>query len=186
MAPSRHLRPPHARSNTLQTAGTLDTPCPTCKHFLVFSTPLINQTHYTKTFIHSVRVLQVDTPESTLVQEFAIPNIVELNFSPRSTFLSTWERPGKLLSFTPLCSTFLWLYIISNMRHQRSSKKASNTKTSESFLWRLDPSSRPSPKNLKIPGISNTLPLNPMRYGLSDPRSKSLSRPIGRKGLWTS
>ncbi|KZT37220.1 translation initiation factor eIF-2A [Sistotremastrum suecicum HHB10207 ss-3] len=43
-----------------------------------------------------VRVLQVDTPESTLVQEFAIPNIVELNFSPRSTFLSTWERPAKL------------------------------------------------------------------------------------------
>lgn len=30
------------------------------------------------------------------LQELALPNIVEMNFSPRGTYLSTWERPVKL------------------------------------------------------------------------------------------
>lgn len=31
-----------------------------------------------------------------LLQELALPNIVEIHFSPRGTYLSTWERPVKL------------------------------------------------------------------------------------------
>jgi translation initiation factor 2A len=31
-----------------------------------------------------------------LLQELQLPNIVELKFSPRGTYLSTWERPVKL------------------------------------------------------------------------------------------
>ncbi|KAH7908360.1 eukaryotic translation initiation factor eIF2A-domain-containing protein [Hygrophoropsis aurantiaca] len=31
-----------------------------------------------------------------LMQELAIPNIIELKFSPRGTYISTWERPVKL------------------------------------------------------------------------------------------
>jgi len=31
-----------------------------------------------------------------LLQELQLPNIIELNFSPRGTYLSTWERPVKL------------------------------------------------------------------------------------------
>ncbi|EPQ50143.1 translation initiation factor eIF-2A [Gloeophyllum trabeum ATCC 11539] len=31
-----------------------------------------------------------------LLQELPVPNVVELNFSPRGTYLSTWERPVKL------------------------------------------------------------------------------------------
>ncbi|KAG1719591.1 uncharacterized protein EDB91DRAFT_1288264 [Suillus paluster] len=31
-----------------------------------------------------------------LLQELSVPNIVELKFSPRGTYLSTWERPVKL------------------------------------------------------------------------------------------
>ncbi|KAG2096361.1 eukaryotic translation initiation factor eIF2A-domain-containing protein [Suillus discolor] len=29
-----------------------------------------------------------------LLQELSVPNIIELKFSPRGTYLSTWERPG--------------------------------------------------------------------------------------------
>jgi len=38
----------------------------------------------------------VDTSTFQIVQSLAIPNIVELSFSPLATFLSTWERPQKL------------------------------------------------------------------------------------------
>ncbi|KAG2363073.1 hypothetical protein BDR07DRAFT_1609051 [Suillus spraguei] len=31
-----------------------------------------------------------------LLQELSVPNIIELKFSPRGTYLSTWERPVKL------------------------------------------------------------------------------------------
>ena len=33
-----------------------------------------------------------------LLQKLPIPNVVELRFSPRGTYLSTWERPGKTVS----------------------------------------------------------------------------------------
>jgi uncharacterized protein with WD repeat len=39
-----------------------------------------------------VRVFQAEGAQ--LIQELAVPNIVELEFSPRGTYLSTWERPG--------------------------------------------------------------------------------------------
>ncbi|TFK61344.1 translation initiation factor eIF-2A [Pluteus cervinus] len=41
-----------------------------------------------------VRIFQAESAQ--LIQELAFPNIVELNFSPRGTYLSTWERPVKL------------------------------------------------------------------------------------------
>lgn len=41
-----------------------------------------------------VRIYQAESAQ--LVQELAIPNVVEVNFSPRGTYLSTWERPTKL------------------------------------------------------------------------------------------
>lgn len=41
-----------------------------------------------------MRIYQAESAQ--LVQELAIPNVVEVNFSPRGTYLSTWERPAKL------------------------------------------------------------------------------------------
>lgn len=39
-----------------------------------------------------MRIFQAEGAQ--LLQELALPNIVELRFSPRGTYLSTWERPG--------------------------------------------------------------------------------------------
>ncbi|KAF8129365.1 eukaryotic translation initiation factor eIF2A-domain-containing protein [Boletus edulis] len=41
-----------------------------------------------------VRIFQAEG--ATLLQELTISNIIELQFSPRGTYLSTWERPVKL------------------------------------------------------------------------------------------
>lgn len=41
-----------------------------------------------------MRIYQAESAQ--LVQELAIPNAVEINFSPRGTYLSVWERPVKL------------------------------------------------------------------------------------------
>jgi translation initiation factor 2A len=41
-----------------------------------------------------VRIYQAEGAQ--LLQELQLPNIVELKFSPRGTYLSTWERPVKL------------------------------------------------------------------------------------------
>ncbi|KAG8217066.1 eukaryotic translation initiation factor eIF2A-domain-containing protein [Butyriboletus roseoflavus] len=41
-----------------------------------------------------VRIFQAEGAK--LLQELNIPNIVELQFSPRGTYISTWERPVKL------------------------------------------------------------------------------------------
>ncbi|KAH9974523.1 eukaryotic translation initiation factor eIF2A-domain-containing protein [Russula compacta] len=41
-----------------------------------------------------VRIHQAET--GVLLQELALPNVVELRFSPRGTYLSTWERHVKL------------------------------------------------------------------------------------------
>ena len=41
-----------------------------------------------------VRIFQAES--SQLLQELSLPNIVEISFSPRGTYLSTWERPQKL------------------------------------------------------------------------------------------
>lgn len=41
-----------------------------------------------------VRIYQAESAQ--LVQELSLPNVVEINFSPRGTYLSTWERPVKL------------------------------------------------------------------------------------------
>ncbi|GBE82835.1 Eukaryotic translation initiation factor 2A [Sparassis crispa] len=41
-----------------------------------------------------VRIFQAESAQ--LLQELLLPNIVEINFSPRGTYLSIWERPVKL------------------------------------------------------------------------------------------
>ncbi|KAJ3544828.1 hypothetical protein NM688_g5699 [Phlebia brevispora] len=41
-----------------------------------------------------VRIYQAESAQ--LLQELSLPNIVELNFSPRGTYISTWERPVKV------------------------------------------------------------------------------------------
>ncbi|KAI0713729.1 translation initiation factor eIF-2A [Earliella scabrosa] len=42
----------------------------------------------------AVRIFQAEGAQ--LLQDLALPNIVEISFSPRGTYLSTWERPQKL------------------------------------------------------------------------------------------
>ncbi|OSD02152.1 translation initiation factor eIF-2A, partial [Trametes coccinea BRFM310] len=41
-----------------------------------------------------VRIYQAESAQ--LLQELSLPNIVDISFSPRGTYLSTWERPVKL------------------------------------------------------------------------------------------
>ncbi|KAH9842442.1 eukaryotic translation initiation factor eIF2A-domain-containing protein [Rhodofomes roseus] len=41
-----------------------------------------------------VRIFQAESAQ--LLQELPLPNIVDIAFSPRGTYLSTWERPTKL------------------------------------------------------------------------------------------
>ncbi|KAI0085927.1 translation initiation factor eIF-2A [Irpex rosettiformis] len=41
-----------------------------------------------------VRIFQAESAQ--LVQELTVPNVIEFNFSPRGTYISTWERPTKL------------------------------------------------------------------------------------------
>ncbi|PSR79531.1 hypothetical protein PHLCEN_2v6992 [Hermanssonia centrifuga] len=41
-----------------------------------------------------IRIFQAESAQ--LLQELLLPNIVEMNFSPRGTYISTWERPNKL------------------------------------------------------------------------------------------
>ena len=41
-----------------------------------------------------VRIYQAESAQ--LLQELSVPNVVDINFSPRGTYMSTWERPVKL------------------------------------------------------------------------------------------
>jgi uncharacterized protein with WD repeat len=38
---------------------------------------------------------------AALLRELQLPGIVELNFSPRGTYISTWERPGAYRAPSP-------------------------------------------------------------------------------------
>ncbi|KAF7295858.1 hypothetical protein HMN09_01129200 [Mycena chlorophos] len=49
---------------------------------------------YAYALANVVRIFQAEGAQ--LLQELPIPNIVEIKFSPRGTYLSTWERPVKL------------------------------------------------------------------------------------------
>ncbi|KAF9005318.1 translation initiation factor eIF-2A [Hymenopellis radicata] len=49
---------------------------------------------YAYTLPTVVRIFQAEGAH--LLRELQIPNVVELNFSPRGTYVSTWERPVKL------------------------------------------------------------------------------------------
>lgn len=42
--------------------------------------------------IFSVRIFQAEGAQ--LLQELPVPNVVDISFSPRGTYISTWERPG--------------------------------------------------------------------------------------------
>ena len=44
--------------------------------------------------LYRVRIYQAEGAQ--LLQDLPIPNVVELQFSPRGTYISTWERPVKL------------------------------------------------------------------------------------------
>ncbi|KAG6915822.1 hypothetical protein DXG01_009655 [Tephrocybe rancida] len=44
--------------------------------------------------VFRVRIYQAEGAQ--LLQELSLPNIVDLRFSPRGTYISTWERPVKL------------------------------------------------------------------------------------------
>lgn len=46
-----------------------------------------------KKLLVSLRVHYAESAE--LLREFDLPNIVEFGFSPRGTYLTTWERPGE-------------------------------------------------------------------------------------------
>jgi hypothetical protein len=46
----------------------------------------------------SVKIYQAENAQ--LLKELELPNVVEINFSPRGTYISTWERPGALLAFS--------------------------------------------------------------------------------------
>lgn len=43
--------------------------------------------------VYRVFIYQAESAE--LLQQLGLPNIVEINFSPRGTYISTWERPGE-------------------------------------------------------------------------------------------
>ncbi|KAF7315000.1 Eukaryotic translation initiation factor 2A [Mycena indigotica] len=49
---------------------------------------------YAYALASGVRIFQAEGAQ--LLQELPIPNIVDIKFSPRGTYLSTWERPVKL------------------------------------------------------------------------------------------
>lgn len=44
---------------------------------------------------HSVFI--VNAEDGSVLREIPVPNVIELGFSPKATFLSTWERPGVFL-----------------------------------------------------------------------------------------
>jgi hypothetical protein len=77
-------------------------------------------------FFFRVCIFQAEGAQ--LLQELPLPNIVEISFSPRGTYLSTWERPG--MSSTYSNSHLLFIYL------QLNSKTVSSTRTSECFQYR--------------------------------------------------
>ncbi|KAF5349578.1 hypothetical protein D9756_008884 [Leucocoprinus leucothites] len=54
----------------------------------------------------TVRIFQAEGAQ--LLQELPLSNIVELNFSPRGTYLSTWERPVKFEDGTQHKNLRIW------------------------------------------------------------------------------
>lgn len=68
--------------------ASLHTRYPLCKVYFV----LAQITWLTQFDPRSVRIFLAEGAQ--LLQELSVPNIIELKFSPRGTYLSTWERPG--------------------------------------------------------------------------------------------
>lgn len=46
------------------------------------------------TLVDSVRIILADS--AAPVKDILVPNVIEIGFSPKGTFISTWERPQKL------------------------------------------------------------------------------------------
>jgi uncharacterized protein with WD repeat len=56
--------------------------------------PLFQMLNMHVSHLHLFRVRIFQAEGAQLVQELSLPNVVDLKFSPRGTYLSTWERPG--------------------------------------------------------------------------------------------
>ena len=55
-----------------------------------------------------VRILSAETGEQAY--EFALPNVYEVAFSPKSSYLCTWERPSKDVEGNPVRNHKIWNY----------------------------------------------------------------------------
>jgi translation initiation factor 2A len=55
--------------------------------------PLLLCLKFDPIFTSSVRIYLAEGAQ--LLRELQLPNVVEIKFSPRGTYLSTWERPGQ-------------------------------------------------------------------------------------------
>jgi hypothetical protein len=62
--------------------------------------------------------------DATLYKELPVQNVIELNFSPLGTFLSTWERVGEFLGArTLLCRATLMQFTRSEARGRCSAQE---------------------------------------------------------------
>lgn len=88
-----YLTSQHESRTTALTDDSMPMRCPQCKclHPLVHFLCMLNE-HVVHLHLFRVRIFQAEGAQ--LVQELPLPNVVDLKFSPRGTYLSTWERPG--------------------------------------------------------------------------------------------
>ena len=82
-------KPRHGRIHTVPMAACMPTFCPTGA--LTFAPATMVLANFFR--LKSVRIFYAE--DAQLYRELALPNIVEVSFSPRGTYISTWERPGE-------------------------------------------------------------------------------------------
>lgn len=89
-----YLTPRLESRTTVLTDDSMPMHCPQCKCLhppLVYLLCMLN-IHVIHLHLFRVRIFQAEGAQ--LLQELSLPNVVDLRFSPRGTYLSTWERPG--------------------------------------------------------------------------------------------
>ena len=88
-----YLTPRLESRTTALTDDSMPMHCPQCKclYPLVHLLCMLDM-HVVHFHLFRVRIFQAEGAQ--LVQELSLPNVVDLRFSPRGTYLSTWERPG--------------------------------------------------------------------------------------------
>ena len=98
-----YLTPQLESRTTALTDDSMPMHCPQCKclHLLV-RRPCIPNMHVAHLHLFRVRIFQAEGAQ--LVQELSLPNVVDLRFSPRGTYLSTWERPGASNPYFVVCT----------------------------------------------------------------------------------